>query len=229
MNHDTIAHYLTTHADAVYNAFNARIVATSMPTIGVRIPDLRALAKEIERSGWAADFLTSQKVDTLDEMLLRGFVLAGRKIPLAELMPIVATFLPQIENWAVCDTFCGSLKRVGKERDAWWPVIEQYAQSEREFEVRFAVVLAMSYFLTDEWIDLVLELWARVDPTKGYYVEMALGWGLATAVAKQRDKTIDALVEGRYSPAVVRRAVRKSCESLRVSAEDKHSLKSLLK
>ena len=229
MNHAYIAQTLSALADAQYNAFNARIVATALPTLGVRVPDLRALAKEIERSGWADEFLDTQTPTTHDELTLRGFVVAGRRVPLDQMLRRVDGFVPQIENWAVCDTFCGSLKRVAKERDAWWPVIERYARSEREFEVRFAVVLSMSYFLTDEWIDLALQLWESIDPRGVYYIEMALGWGLATAAAKQREKTIEAIETGRYSPAVVRRAVRKCCESLRIDPEDKTYLKTLIR
>ena len=55
--HDRIIAQLTNLAQGneSYAAFNQRIVNTKMPVIGVRVPDLRRLARELAPNMSAAD------------------------------------------------------------------------------------------------------------------------------------------------------------------------------
>ena len=67
---------------------------------GVRLPDLRALAKRILREG-PLEFLQEAGGASYEETVLRGIVIGGLRQPWEEKRPWVESFLPQIDNWAV--------------------------------------------------------------------------------------------------------------------------------
>ena len=117
--------------------------------------------------------------------------------------------------------------------------LERWFDSEREFEVRFAVVVSMCYFLNEEWLDMVFERINRLDfgrikskykSVKGkpkvaqqgtvqgaepYYVRMGIAWLLATALAKLPDRTRTFVRSSNLPEDVVKLYIRKARESLR--------------
>lgn len=49
-------------------------------------------------------------MQSYEEIMIRGLVTAKLKMPLAEKFVYIEEFLPYIDNWAVCDSFCTALK-----------------------------------------------------------------------------------------------------------------------
>ena len=84
----------------------------------------------------------------------------------------------------------------------------------------------MDYYLTDEYIDRVLERADKVQ-SEEYYVQMGKAWLLATAFAKYRDKTLGLLENGEFDKRTFNMTVQKCVDSYRVSKEDKEYLKTL--
>ena len=65
-----------------YAAFNRRIFNTKMPVIGVRVPDLRRLARELAPNMSAADIsklLTAQN-ESFDYVLLCGLLITHARL-----------------------------------------------------------------------------------------------------------------------------------------------------
>ena len=133
-------------------------------------------------------------------------------------------FVPKIDSWAVCDTTCSNLKITKKYQKEMWDFLENYIKSNKEFEIRFAVVMYLNYYLTDEYIDKVLE---RIDKitSKDYYAQMAIAWMLSFAYIKQKDKTIEYIKNNNLDKFTQNKAIQKICESYRVSKEEKDNLK----
>ena len=67
--------------DKEYQAFTAKLNPTVDPEtiIGVRLPALRALAKELKNTDEAKDFLSSLPHEYLEENHLHSFLLSGIK------------------------------------------------------------------------------------------------------------------------------------------------------
>ena len=149
-------------------------------------------------------------------------------------------YIPILDNWAVCDSYCAHAKwMVRADKSALWAFLQRWFRSEREFEVRFAVVVAMCYFLNDEWLDKVFERINRLDfgrikskykSIKGkpkaaqqgtvqgaepYYVRMGVAWLLATALAKFPDQTRAFVRSSNLPEDVVKLYIRKARESFR--------------
>ena len=165
-----------------YREGHVRIVnpLPGVPVLGLHIPDMKKIARELAAGdGMPAmleGFETAGQGLYYEEKLVWGLMLDCMKVPLADRLLHLERFVPQIDNWAVCDTVCGASKWVTRRdrmsvagkggrisssggasgvREAVWDFLERWWGSEHEFEVRFAVIMAMCHFLSPEWLDRV--------------------------------------------------------------------------
>lgn len=90
--------------DEGYKAFQSRLVPTVSPEmiIGVRIPELRQLAKELSGREEAASFLSDLPHTYYDENNLHGLMISAIK-RYDDATAALDRFLPHIDNWATCD------------------------------------------------------------------------------------------------------------------------------
>ena len=213
--------------------------------LGVHIPELKRLAKELSRSDDAADLIVSFEAEStarnlcFEEKIVWGLLINALKVPEMQKYAYLRAFVPAMDNWAVCDTFCCNIKWI-KDKEALWEYLQPYFDSDREFEVRFAVVMSMICFLDTESFQKVT---ARLDSidfsriqseflspkeakvaeqvrgvAKGerpYYVRMAVAWLLATALAKLPDQTRAYVNACNLPEEVIRLYKRKARESFR--------------
>ena len=216
-------------ADEKYRAFQAKLVPNEEERriLGVRMPALRVLAKEIGR-GDPRLFLKICGDDFYEERILRALVTGKIKPQNYDDLQVLADgMLPYVSNWAVCDCFCMELKAVRKYREPFFAHIAAYLDKD-EWAQRAGLVLMLSYYLDGEYIDRVL---ARVDGvhSDAYYVRMAQAWLLATAVAKCPGPAIRYFEHNSLDAATLNKAVQKAAESYRVDDSVKTYLKTLKK
>ena len=197
-----------------YAAFNQRIVNTKMPVIGVRVPDLRRLARELAPDMSAADIsklLTAQN-ESFDYVLLCGLLITHVRIDNQAAIDLTKQYLPHVDSWAHIDIFVEKKRRFASE--VWWNFALECLQSEAEFTVRYGVVSLMTNFLDEAHIDQVFAA-LRGIKHDGYYVKMALAWLYATAAVNFFEKTL-AELENRQIDAWTRnKAYQKMRESRR--------------
>lgn len=194
--------------------------------LGVRIPKLRNLAKEIATKDWEA-YLQNAKDDTFEEVMLQGLILGYvKKRSLEDLLPHLDIFVKKINNWSVCDCVCAGLKIAKKEPEIMWEYLQKYFYSDKEFEIRFAVVMGMDYFMYDVYLEEYLKHLTRISH-EGYYVKMAVAWGLSVAYVHYPDRMFMYFLESKLDDFTHNKAIQKIRESYRVSKEDKERLKSL--
>ena len=214
-------------ADEKYREFHRRLIP-GVETVfyGVRVPALRKLARQLAKEDWRG-FVELTKDSSVYELnMLCGMVCALAKCDFEEKLSYVEQFLPGIDNWAVCDIVCGDMKDVKKNRERMFTFIKPYLCSPGEYEVRFAVVILMQYFLTEEYIREVLSIYDGIRH-EGYYVKMAVAWGVSLCLIHNRDMTLDDLLSCNLDDFTYNKSVQKMMESLRVSREDKEMLRSM--
>ena len=201
-----------------YATFNQRIVNTKMPVIGVRVPDLRRLARELALDMSAADIselLTAQN-ESFDYVLLCGLLITHVRIDNQAAIDLTKQYLPHVDSWAHIDIFVEKKRRFASE--VWWNFALECLQSEAEFTVRYGVVSLMTNFLDEAHIDQVFAA-LRGIKHDGYYVKMALAWLYATAAVNFFEKTL-AELENRQIDAWTRnKAYQKMRESRRFTPE----------
>ncbi|MGN1113255.1 MAG: DNA alkylation repair protein [Acutalibacteraceae bacterium] len=227
-NYNGIINRIYELADERYRSFHSSLVPGLDNIIGVRMPELRKLAREIVKNSDWQEFLSIDSREIYELEMLKGLVIGMAKCTIEERLELVKEFVPQIDNWAVCDTFTGGLKAFGKNRELILPYIEECLKSEEQYTVRFAVCMLMDYYVDDEYIDYTLKKIARIKHS-GYYVMMARAWALSVCFIKQREKTLELLQKKSLDSETQNKAIQKCRESLRVSQEDKEMLLSLRK
>ena len=172
-----------------YAAFNRRIFNTKMPVIGVRVPDLRRLARELAPNMSAADIseLLTVQDKSFDYVLLCGLLITHARIDDQTAIDLTKQYLPHVDSWAHIDVFVEKKRRFASE--AWWDFALECLQSEAEFTVRYGVVSLMTNFLDEAQVDRVFAALRNVKHD-GYYVKMALAWLYATAAVNFFEKTL---------------------------------------
>ncbi len=247
--------------DARYREGHLRVV-NALPerrVLGLHSPEIKAVAKQLSREGGevvmpdgthqicangaevirAFEAVPSGSL-CYEETVIWGYLINLEKCPPDERLAMLTRYVPVLDNWAVCDSYCAHAKWVARaDKEALWAFLQPWFRSEREFEVRFAVVVAMCYFLNEEWLNKVFKringldfnrIKSKYKTIKGkpkvaqqgtvqdaepYYVRMGVAWLLATALAKFPDQT-RAFVRSSNLPAdVVKLYIRKARESFR--------------
>lgn len=214
-------------ADEKYREFHSRLIpGVESIFYGVRVPALRKLARQLVKGDWRG-FVELRKDSSVYEFnMLCGMVCALAKCDFEEKLEYVKKFIPSIDNWAVCDIVCGDLKDVKNNRERMYEFVLPYLKSQNEYEVRFAVVILMQYFVTDEYINDVLKNYDDIRH-KGYYVKMAVAWGISICFVKYRNITLEYLASCNLDDFTYNKSVQKMIESFRVSREDKEMLRSM--
>ena len=152
-----------------------------------------------------------------------------------------------IDNWATCDTFCGTWKPKPAELSQVWdflmqnyltnlsgPAITESSQRDAteyatEYDLRYGVVMLLNHFVqNEEYIDRILEICNEIDHP-GYSVKMAVAWALSYAFIFFPDKTVALFQspDNRLDDFTYNKSIQKACESFRISKEQKDFLRTL--
>lgn len=155
-------------AENDYKKFSANLLPGVEHVLGVRLPQLRQIAKEVAQGNWQ-QYLVGEPY-YFEELMLQGMVIGAIKVEPKERLQYVAAFVPRINSWSVCDSFCSGLKFAAKNQQLVWDFLQPYLHSGKEYQIRFAVVMMMDYFLNEVYIAQVLSLLDELCH-EGYYVK----------------------------------------------------------
>ena len=202
-----------------YAAFNQRIVNTKMPVIGVRVPDLRRLARELAPNMSAADIskLLTAKNKSFDYVLLCGLLITHARLDDQTAIDLAKQYLPCVDSWAHIDIFVEKKRRFAGE--IWWDFALECLQNEAEFTVRYSVISLMTNFLDEAHIDQVFAVLRNVRHD-GYYVKMALAWLYATTAVHFFDLTLAELENEHIDAWTRNKSYQKMRESQRFTPEE---------
>lgn len=207
-----------------YAAFNKRIVNTKMPVIGVRVPDLRRLARELAPDMSAADIskLLTVQNKSFDYVLLCGLLITHARLDDQMAIDLTKQYLPCVDSWAHIDVFVEKKRRFASE--VWWDFALECLQSEAEFTVRYGVISLMTNFLDETRIDQVFAVLRNVKHD-GYYVKMALAWLYATAAVHFFELTLAELENEHIDAWTRNKAYQKMRESRRFTPKEQRIIR----
>ena len=223
MDYQTVIERLKEMHDPTYQAFNEKLIPGIGKSYGVRIPQLRALAKEIAGQDFRA-FLASARADSHEETMLQGLVIALARCDIEERLAFLKDWIPKIDNWAICDTVAAALRCPKQAVAPMYAFLLPYLEASEPFMVRFAVVMLMDHFLNEKDIDEVLQRFCTVRHS-AYYVRMAVAWALSVCFVKYPEKTLPILEGEALDPFTHNKTIQKICESHRVEADVKAYLR----
>ena len=211
--------------DAKNAAFLSRLLPGVAPEtiLGVRTPQLRALAGDLNGTPEAEAFLRELPHALFEENQLHAFLLEKRR-DFQQCLDEVERFLPHVDNWATCDQLRPRI--FARHKAELLPQVLRWLDSDRPYTVRFGLEMLMTHYLDEAFEPRFLDRAAAICSDE-YYVNMMIAWYFATALAKQYDAALPVLEERRLDAWTHNKTIRKAQESLRVSAEQKAYLKTL--
>ena len=211
--------------DLKYRDMQVKIIPNLEPSsiIGVRTPELKAMAKEILKSGDYEDFLNDLPHKYFEENQLHAFIVSGMK-DADECFEELEKFLPYVDNWATCDQM--SPKIFKKHKDELLKRVKVWIASGEPYTIRFGVGMLMEHFLDDNYDTKYPAMVAKLRSDE-YYVNMMIAWYFATALAKQYDTIIPYIEKKKLDKWTHNKAIQKSVESYRITDEQKAYLKTL--
>ena len=201
--------------------FSKKLIPNSLPILGCKFPDLRKLAKEICK-GDVQSFLTEYDASSFELQLLYAYVISTAKMQIEERILYLRNFVPTIQDWAVCDGLISSLKCTKKYPKEMLEFILEYQLSHQEFEVRFLAEMLMAYYLTDESVNMAIEIILSLDISV-YYAKMGVAWFIATLMIHYKEKAFK-LLKKIEDPVTINLAIRKVRDSYRISKEVKEEV-----
>lgn len=213
-------------AEPAYREFHLRTCPEAKHLLGVRIPEQRKLAKTIIKTGNYWQYLDGFKPYYYEEAMILGLIIATAPLDVQERLNYTAWFLPYIDNWAICDTFCNSFKIKNTDREAYWQFLLQFQNSDAEFTLRFVIVMLLDHFISEQYLTDIFALLDHIT-SSAHYVEMAKAWLIAEIFTEFPDQVFDYLSRDQLSTFAHNKAIQKACESRRVSAEQKQHLRAL--
>lgn len=216
-------------SDEKYKNFHKGLCPGTENILGVRVPILRNYAKEIfKENDWKQ---TIKQIDNeyYEEIMLQGMLIGQAKNEdINVILEYIKNFVPKIDNWAVCDIFCADLKITKKYKKEIWDFIQQYLKSDKEFELRFVVVMILDYYIDEEYLKKIFSIFEKIKKDD-YYVKMSVSWAISICLIKYYDETIKYLKTSKIDIWTHNKAIQKAIESYRIPQDKKEVLKRMKK
>lgn len=225
---DEIRRELLSLADPAYRDFSCRLIPGDTFIMGVRKPQLHRIAHRLARHDWKEYFYAVCNDSACEEKMLAALTLRyARPKGFDELLSCIGHYIPLINNWAVCDTFCDCLRFTPNELPAFKRFLTQFVpQCNGVYDRRFAAVFALKFCAKEPHTSYCLTLLQSLQ-TPDYYVRMTIAWGLAECCVFAPKKTEQALLSGKFDVWIARAALRKIGESFRIPHEIKSHMRAL--
>lgn len=223
---DVIEKILFDNQDIKYRDFNSKLIPNidKDKIIGVRMPILRKMAKDIYRNDYIDEFLCDLPHNYQEENILHGLILTLKYKDIDILLDKLDIFLLYVDNWAITDVI--SPKIFKKYPDKVYDRVKIWLNSEYEYVIRFGIVILLQFYLDDnfklEELDLVKNIYKDY-----FYVKMAIAWFYSFALIKQYDSTIGYFENKLLDKWIHNKSIQKAIESYRISDDRKEYLRSL--
>lgn len=202
--------------------FTEKLVPNATNILGVTVPLLRELAKEIAKGDYK-ELLNKSTFSFYEETFLYGLVISYIKLPFTQKLPYLELFIPKVNNWAICDSVFMTLKIAKVDREKAWNYAVEMVQKEGEFEKRVGIVLLLRNFLDDQHVNQVVNVIDNIS-SDAYYVNMALSWLICDLVIKYKDIALQYIPISKLNDFVINKGIQKCRESYRVDDDTKKLL-----
>lgn len=214
-------------ADDKYREFSKKGIPCDRPFLGVRIPEIRKLVKEIPPKDFD-EFLAARPV-AIEEVIARGFLIA--RLPYEKMLEVFDSQIELLDNWCTVDTFCAALRKTVKkhEDDFWECKVEKLLKKQNEFAVRMGIVAMLDFYVNPRYLQIIFMQIEKLKNHDEYYVRMALAWLLAECFIKFPNETYEYMNYSNLDKWTFNKAISKICDSYRVDSEMKEEVRRMRK
>lgn len=211
---------LTQYKNDDFKAFQTKIIPdTKYEILGIYSNKLKEIAKENKDN---LDYLKEEH-HYLEEFLLHALILGYLK-DFNELINNLSSFVYKIDNWALCDILCSSLKITKKHKEEMLSFIKNYNKT--GYLKRFFIVMLKCYYVEPNYLDYIFSELDKIN-TDDYYINMAAAWLLSECFIKYPNETINYMKSSKLNNFAFNKGISKIHDSFRVSDEFKVMAKAL--
>lgn len=231
-NYKKFIDFLISIKDEKYKAFHSSLVLNSKyEMIGIRLPIMRKIAKEISKTEIEGflnyTFGDTQKMHNkyYEEIMIQGLVISNIKNE-EIFYKYFKEHINKIDNWALCDTFCNSIKIVKKYEEKYFGLAINMCLSEEEFIARTGLVIILSHFVNKKNLKQIFTTLNKIKSDK-FYINMAQAWLICELYIKYPKETLEFIKHDNLNRFTHNKAISKIHDSYRVNQEDKEYLNGL--
>ncbi|MCI8761168.1 MAG: DNA alkylation repair protein [Clostridia bacterium] len=213
-------------SDLKYKEFHSGLCPGIDNIIGVRVPILRNYAKELVKQYEIEELFKQIDHQYYEEIMLQGMLIGLEKEDFKRILNHIEKFVPKIDNWAVCDVFCAGLKITKKHKEEMWEFLQRYLHSDKEFELRFAIVMILDFYIEDDYLERIFRIFDGIS-SQAYYVQMAVAWAISICLIKFFNQTLNYMQIAKLDNFTYNKALQKAIESYRITDEQKNILRNV--
>ena len=219
--------YLINLQDKKYKEFHSSLVLNSKyEIIGIRVPVLRNIAKKIAKNN-IDEFLKYSKNKYYEEVMIKGLVISNIKDE-KNFYKYFKEYINAIDNWALCDTFCSSIKIVKKYEEKYFKEAIKLALKKEEFLSRVGLIMILNYFIKQDNLNTIFDILNKIQSDK-FYINMAEAWLICEMYIKYPRETKKFLTSNNLNKFTQNKAISKIHDSNRITKEEKELLNKLRK
>lgn len=218
---DDLKTYLIGLSNEKYKNFSKGLIPGDFIMLGVNVPTLKRIAKEIYKGDWKK-FLEVDDENTFEIKFLKGQVIANITSP-CEYEECFWRYLPSIDDWSSCDSFISASKVIKSDRGRFFEIAKKLIDSEHEFENRVGFVILLNYFVDGEYKNDIFNAIRGFESTL-YYANMGLAWLLCVLYVSFPKETFVFLKENKFNENVIKYTIRKVRDSYQISSEEKERI-----
>ena len=206
---------LNANADEKYKDFIAKLVPTieKDTIIGVRMGDLRRLAREIIKNSNLKIF-NEAKFYYREEKLLYALCIFKMSESFDAAMNALDKFLPYINSWEVTDLIAGEIIIDEAHIDKAFQKALSYVHSSDEYTIRLGLVIMNKKYNDEAHIEKILDALKSIS-LDAYYVNMAAAWLLCELYFTDKAKVDEFLSSEAISMDIKKMTRQKIRESLK--------------
>lgn len=210
-----------------YASFNKRVVNTRKNLLGVRVPDMRKLAKELSKQTSFSDifeYLKELDRTSYEQVLLAGLIINRAALDDKNAIKLAEQYIKLADSWAEIDIFASKRRKFNEK--LWWDFAVKSLASKNEFVVRYGIIEMMANYLNKSYIEQVFANLRSVQHD-GYYVRMGMAWLYATAAIDFYEQTLKEVKTAPLAAWTKRKALTKMLESSQFASVQKDEIRQL--
>ena len=216
---------IITQKDEKYKEFHSSLVLNSKyEMIGIRVPIMRKIAKEIAKKN-IEEFLKYAQNNYYEEIMIQGLVISHIKDENL-FNKYFKEYIKKIDNWALCDTFCSSIKIVEKYENKYFKEAVKMSLSKSEFLSRIGLVMILDHFINKKNLKTIFETLNKIESDK-FYINMAEAWLVCEIYIRFPKETTEFIQKNNLNKFTHNKAISKIHDSYRVSEDEKEYLNTL--
>ena len=204
--------------DLKYQEFSKRIIDTKYEMIGIRMPELKRMSREV-----SLDILDLDNEKYYEEVMLKLLVIARIK-DIEKYNYYLNKYIDKIDCWSLCDSFVVASKIIKKNKEYCFKMVEKLLKEKHEFAVRVGLVILLNYYVEEEYLNSIFKLVDSINREE-YYIKMAVAWLLSICYIKYPKETSSYLDKSKIDNFTYNKTISKICDSYRVDKKEKEELK----